>query len=307
MNFLLICFLIACILLTVSSQKKPSVAIVCLMKNNEDILPFWLEYHSALVGVENIVILDNFSDKSSKSPAILQQWEKKGLKVEWNQGPYSTKGDLTYAAYKKHFSTVDIGIPLDIDEVLVGFTNDKPTPTKKAFQEGVQQFWDSKQACANMHQYYTVCCNSVDDTVETIDRAILVNYSNMIAKKMFRIDAITGIDHGNHFVFLSYGECSQQTNTLGLMHYHFRNPKLTIEHALTDLRGFRYIDEAVRPDNAHKYYDFFAMLAQKQVSAFHKAIEVMQFIRHGYTALLHQCGQYESVYLGNSSTIMRQL
>lgn len=294
---------------SVSPTHLTIVAIVCMMKDNDDILPFWLEYHSALVGIENIVILDNYSQSKTRTPQILREWEKKGLKVVWNQGPYSAKGELTHAAYKKYFPKIQIGIPLDIDEFVVGFTNGKPNATNNAFVDGIVEFIKNEEVCASLHQYYTVCCNTVKDTIKSIDRAISVNYNTTIAKKMFRVNAITGIDHGNHFVFLSQGggTCDKRLHSLGLLHYHFRNPHLTIEHALTDLRGFGYIDEQVTAQNAHEQLAYFESLAQKKVNAFHKAIEVIRYIKHGYKALLHRCDRFQSVFIGNESTILRQL
>jgi hypothetical protein len=299
---------IAYLLSTVSTHIT-MVAIVCMMKDNDDILPFWLEYHSALVGVDNILILDNFSGSNTKTPQILQEWEKKGLKVMWKQGPYSAKGELTTAAYKTFFPKIPIGIPLDIDEFAVGFTNGRPNPTFNAFVDGLVEFIKSREECASLHQYYTVCCNHVRDNIESIDRAIAVNYNTSIAKKMFRVNAITGLDHGNHFVFLAKqgGTCDKRIHSLGLLHYHFRNPRLTIEHALTDLRGFGYIDEKVTPQNARDHLDHFESLVHKQVNAFHKAIEVIRYIKHGYKALLHRCDRFDSVLIGNASTIIRQL
>ncbi len=279
-------------------------------KDNEDILPFWLEYHSALVGIENIVLLDNYSDESSETPHILRKWIKKGLKVEWDQGPYTIKGQLTHTAFKKHFPKVDIGIPLDIDEIVVGFKDGSPVPTKRAFHEGIEDFWKSSIGCGALTQYYPTCCNDVSDTVETVDRAIHLVYSTKIGKKMFRIGQVKDIDHGNHHISLkNENECVDAPLSLGLLHYHYRNPRLTLEHALTDLRGFGYIDESVTAETAHEYLEFFKSLIEEQVDGSHKATEVIEYIKHGYKALMHSCGKHGGgVYrIGNFSTILTNL
>ena len=65
-----------------------------MIHDDEDLLPYWLRHHSAIVGVENIVILDQKS-KSEKTKMILQTWsQERQLKVLWDQGRYSAKGNL---------------------------------------------------------------------------------------------------------------------------------------------------------------------------------------------------------------------
>ncbi len=292
-----------------SKHPKLSIAIVCLMKENDDILPFWLEYHSALVGVESIVILDNYSKENSKAAQILREWQKKGLNVEWEQGPYSAKGELTFQAFQKYFPNVDIGIPLDIDEIVTGFKDGQPVPTRAAFYEGIDDFWIQSANCTSLTQYYTTCCSFVNDTVETINHALILTYENGMAKKMFRINSVKEIDHGNHHVLLKNGDsCVAGPLSLGLLHYHFRDPRLTLEHALADLQGFGYIDDGINAKNVHKYARFFKNLISLQLDAFHKAVEVLEFINHGYEALLHNCDNREdSVIISNTSTILRNL
>ncbi len=290
---------------SISGDSKVSVAIVCLMKDNADILPFWLEYHSKLVGIENIVILDNFSRESSHTPSILRKWQKKGLKVEWKQGPYLLKGQLTLAAFQKHFPTVDIGIPLDIDEIVSGYKNGTPVPTKMAFQEGLEDFWKRSIGCGAMTHYYITCCNVVTDTVESIDHVIENIYAFADGKKMFRIGEVKEIDHGNHHVLLKNGECTQNVTSLGLLHYHHRNPRLTFQHALLDLKGFGYIDDLVTAENAHKFLPFFEYILRTSLDGAHKAEEVVRFIKEGYTSLMYGCDDRPDLYkIGNASTIL---
>jgi hypothetical protein len=319
MNHMMSVILIIVVIYLITSctvDGKISVAIVCLMKDNEDILQFWLEYHSALVGVENIAILDNFSRESSRTPTILREWQEKGLKVEWEQGPYLVKGKLTHAAFQKHFPDVDVGIPLDIDEIVTGFKNGSPMPTKRAFHMGIQQFWKRSIGCGAFTQYYPTCCNDVSDTIETIDRVIKLEYEVDVGKKLFRIGEVKEIDHGNHHVILKNGEqCEEAPRSLGLMHFHHRNPRLTLEHALTDLKGFGYIDDSVTPENVQQFITFFKSLVEEHVEGAHKADEVIGFIDRGYSSLMLSCfneSEYDNIRMdthriGNISTILSNL
>lgn len=65
---------------------------VTMTKNEGDILNYWLEYHSALFGVRNIVVLDNYSADNT-TIGLLRAWKRRGVRVAYKQGPYDAMGD----------------------------------------------------------------------------------------------------------------------------------------------------------------------------------------------------------------------
>jgi hypothetical protein len=288
-------------------RKRPTVAIACLLKDNEDILPFWLEYHSNLVGVGNIVMLDNFSSKKSATPKILKEWEAKGLKVEWKQGPYHLKGDLTMEAFRKHFPRHDIGIPLDIDEIITANTDGRPNITRAAFHQSIDQLKMYSRPCVIFNNYDHVCSYSVNDTIHSVNSVYALTYDNANGKKMFHLPAALGLDHGNHRVHLAGGKCHSGKNLFGLIHYHSRNPKLTLEHALDDIRGFDHIGSEITVQNVHEYKEKLEYMVARNVAGKHKAQEALRYIEHGYEGLVIHCDPTKVVYIGNISTILENM
>lgn len=89
------------------------VKVFCMQKEEEDILEDWILYHAHLFGMDNLYIVDNYSNDSSVS--ILRKYEPLGL--HWEQLPdYPKKGDYLFSLIKQHQDDCDFAIPLDIDE-----------------------------------------------------------------------------------------------------------------------------------------------------------------------------------------------
>eukprot|EP01040_Poterioochromonas_malhamensis_P018036 gene18036-20931_t len=226
-------------------SRRPIVGIVMMIHDDEDLLPYWLRYHSAIVGVENIVILDQKS-KSEKTLRTLFAWsQERQLKVLWNQGPYSAKGNLTYHAFQQYLGDIDIALPLDSDEFLVAFNGSQPVFSRNTIVDKLQYFWESKAACWGFQQYYATLQLSLNDSLKSIHYFHPAIYTLQHAKKMIRWENLKALDHGSHTPTLSNGGCVTALNHLGLLHYHFRNPLTTVERALNDVLGFGYLPSNV--------------------------------------------------------------
>ena len=94
------------------------IFIYCMQKDEDDILEQWIEYHSSIVNIENIYLIDNLS-VNEKTKEILNKYNKKGLNV-LTKDNYKNKGDYIYELIKENNRKfgIHIAIPLDLDEFI---------------------------------------------------------------------------------------------------------------------------------------------------------------------------------------------
>jgi hypothetical protein len=281
MNNLFFSFLIiVLILLEGNLSYVPTVGIVSMQKNEADILPYWLEYHAAIVGAKNIVILD--SKSNNETQRIYKKWLKKGVTVLYNQGPYNHKGNLTFNAFQSVLSHVDIALPLDGDEFLVGYHNSLPVINKTKILNDFQAFWESNATCWAMVQYFNGVNLYLNDTVTSINHFSPSVYSIQTSKKVLKRHYMTYLDHGGHKPKLKHnGTCYSAYNRVGLLHYHFRNGTVTAERALNDVMGFGWLPENLTLATARKYKWGLLSLSRKRIGGRHKVKELFQYYSKG--------------------------
>ncbi len=89
--------------------------IFLFQKNELDIIDQWVEYHSRIVGYNNLVVIDHMSNDGSYQ--VLLKYVEHGLTLLKYNGPYVNKGKVLTGFMKKYQS--DIVIPLDADEFIV--------------------------------------------------------------------------------------------------------------------------------------------------------------------------------------------
>ena len=215
-----------------NENNNVSFGIVTFINNEHDILPGWLRYHSSFTPLQNIVILDN----NSTEPTIdtLRAWEKKGIRVLYEQGPYSEKGTLTIKAIKEYLAHVDVIIPLDADEILTAFDGQELIFKKSFMLERLKEFSESNHSCWALQQYFPSKVYSSNETLENIQYFNRTEYSVHNAKKIVKNQDLVGLDHGSHHPTIRGRKpCESVLGKLGLLHYHNRNPKLTVLRALT--------------------------------------------------------------------------
>jgi hypothetical protein len=100
------------------------IKIYCMQKDEDDILSSWIQYHSSIVGIKNIHLIDNGS--SQKSLDILNEFKSIGLNVYY-KSDYKKKGDYICDLIKENNKIIKhIAVPLDIDE-FIGMCTYNPT------------------------------------------------------------------------------------------------------------------------------------------------------------------------------------
>jgi hypothetical protein len=264
---------------------QPTVGIVSMQRNEADILPYWLHYHVALFGIENVVILDSYSN--NETLIILREWSSRGLKVQFNQGPYGSKGNLTVAAFQQFFPRVDIALPLDGDEFLVGFNNSVPVINKNKILNELKEFWQSDSSCWGMEQSYHAVNLFLNETVQSV-RYFSPNVNHFQAsKKIIKRKYLVSLDASGQKVDVSVGRCSSAYNRIGLLHYHFRNGTLTAERALNDIIHSGWLPPSVNLTNCHSYFPYLVTLSKDKKIGRHKLKELFLYIKNGPSAFLH--------------------
>ena len=90
------------------------ICIGTMVKNEEDIILEWIVYHGKLFGINNLFIIDNYSEDNTFY--FCQKFIKYGLKLI-RKDNYLAKGDyMTDILHYAKKLNYDIFIPLDIDE-----------------------------------------------------------------------------------------------------------------------------------------------------------------------------------------------
>jgi hypothetical protein len=190
------------------SYSHPIVGIVALQRDEGALLYYWLEYHSKIVKLENMIVLDNNSE-APDTLTILKSWATKGLKVMYSQGPYTKKGELTSQAFREILPHIDIIVPLDVDEFLFAFDGDQPIISKRKISSTLNEFWNQPNySCLSLQQYYPNANLYGNESLETIDHFESDIYRLQFAKKIGKTRDGVHFDHGNQLCLLSVSEWS---------------------------------------------------------------------------------------------------
>jgi hypothetical protein len=270
-----------------------NIALATFVKNDPDILPYWLEYHAAIFGAENIAVIDHNST-NKHTIQVLEYWQAKGVHVQHTNVSYLLKGQLTYQAFETYFAkTADLFIPLDIDEFLIYYDHQQRPIANRAFiQQGLLDMWQDRKKtnkCWGLLHNYNSHPTHLNDTMDTISQ--FAPYSRPLSnskKIVAKAPTLVGLDHGNHCPHMlgsSCGKC-QGLENIGVLHYHFRNPRETAKRAIVDLIGLDHLDKEANIDNIREFKHQLLYTIQHGLGGIHKAKELMAFVNEGMPGML---------------------
>lgn len=215
------------------------IKVLTMVKNEEDIVEYWINYHGTIFGYRNLYIIDNYSDDGTYEKIL--KYKKVGVKIS-RHGDYTKKGQLMTEMIKQD-NSYDIAIPLDIDEFIVHFdkTNNILNPSHTKFY--IEEYLDIQNN--NIFK-----CNYVQTTINTNDNFGFTNamlesqygkyedYKDQ-AKTFFKIKGWDGeLDHGNHYNTKDY-----LLTDLVLVHYHCRNIDQMKKKVRTNILGLGYKED----------------------------------------------------------------
>jgi len=224
-----------------SSEIKPVKITICTMvKNEDDIVRQWIEYHGEIFGYANLYIIDNFSDDSTYE--ICKEYLSKGIQL-FRGSDYTNKGN--YMTHFKNTTDCDIFIPLDIDEFICRYDEYSNSVYKNGIIEYLHSLLNSNNGVFKMN--YLGPINTTDeDGLSKFTHAVLNDYKS--AAKTFIIkkymDPMFQFDHGNHCHTSNY-----VMSNLTLIHYHERSNEQIYKKCLANVTGLGYsldLDELKR-------------------------------------------------------------
>jgi hypothetical protein len=102
---------------------KSSIMIFCFVQDEYQLMKHWIPYHSDLVGMKNIMIIDHGSNEETKS--LFDGFASKGLQV-YDAGAFPfTEKEMVLSRVMGKFKHYGFLVPMDSDEFLCLHTEDR--------------------------------------------------------------------------------------------------------------------------------------------------------------------------------------
>lgn len=223
------------------------VAIIAVVKDEDDVVEQWITYHAALVGGHNIWILDNGSTDNTAN--LLAKWSRIcGIHVG-RLHDYALKGrattDIMRQIYKQH-RRGELVIPLDIDEFLVLLDESAKAGTGEtelrirctnADLLGYMRTLPVFHGVYKMAYLNAILPNAAgfQDAVSNTQWAQYSHIGNNCKSFVYSPLFQGAFDHGNHMP--SHPACMTR---LALIHFHTRNMEQQKKKTRNNLLGLGY-------------------------------------------------------------------
>ena len=267
------------------------VKIFTMVKDEEDIIEYWINYHGSIFGYRNLYIIDNMSTDGTYEK--IMKYKPLGIQV-FRETDYKEKGVyMTKLIKNKQIGHYDIAFPMDIDEFVVHYdkTNNNINPefTKKYVDEVLVN---------DFNKYEVFKCNYIETILTTnnnngYNNALLEteygrynDYKNM-AKTFFNRRKWNGVlDHGNHY----YSEQYKLTD-LCLVHYHCRNMEQMKKKIINNVKGLDYEVDLEYLKNVIK--------ENPNAHGSHHINNMIKILENDYTlTLFNDCNHVDDIRLG---------
>lgn len=212
------------------------IVIFTMVKNEDDIVREWIEYHGKIFGYNNLFIIDNYSTDNTYE--ICKEYVSKGIFLK-QEDDYQKKGEKT-TFYSKNTSC-DIFIPLDIDEFIIYYNKDDKMVSKNNIVSYLESLLHSNNGVYKMNYIWPLKTNN-DHSLKKFTHSIVSRHfkdNSEIYGKTFIINKNVSnyfeFDHGNHVPVSNY-LCSD----LHLIHYHVRSHNQVLKKTHANVTGLGY-------------------------------------------------------------------
>ena len=215
------------------------IKLFTMVKNEDDIIEYWIQYHGELFGYNNLYIVDN--ESTDRTYEKIQKYSKYGIHIS-REHDYSRKGEIM-TELMNQIGSYDIAFPLDIDEFIIYYDKHSNTlsPEKTVSYlktlVGSDKFKENSIFKAN-YIYSTITNgNNIGYENALFDSKYgqYLDYGHM-AKTFINKDKWEGVmDHGNHFPTENY-----ISTNICLIHYHCRNIEQMKKKVITNVEGLGY-------------------------------------------------------------------
>lgn len=248
-----------------------------------------MEYHTALIGSQNILVIDQSQGKEDVE-AILRVWGQKGVRIEKNSNYMKYKVKVAFALQlaATTFPSNKLAFTINADEFLVSFNKDrKPELGKIPFQDSLTKFWNSPVPCGHIEKIAFSCNKDPkEDTIATASAFHVSKPSGDQRPTVYKYAAIPKV---------AELQCHEAVN-FGLLKYLARSPKLSLENALQDSIRANVIKPDVKIENIkdHEMY-LFNVATYESNPVRYKVAQLVLYTMYGYDGISIPCvsGDFE--------------
>ncbi len=220
------------------------IKLFTMVKNEDDIIENWINYHGKMFGYNNLHIIDNYSDDDTYD--LIMKYKDKGVHI-YRERDYRMKGILITQLInnEKNKEIYHIAIPLDIDEFITYYDKDTnqidPSKTKQYICSDIGKNLNNTLYKCNYIESLITSNNDFGykDAISECEYGKYLDYGNM-AKTFINIHNWNGqLDHGNHCISDEYF-----STELVLVHYHCRNIEQMKKKISANVTGLGYKEDA---------------------------------------------------------------
>lgn len=209
------------------------IVIFTMVKNEEDIIKEWIEYHGNIFGFNNLCIIDNFSTDNTHE--ICKEYISKGILLR-QETDYKKKGILT-SEYSKSIKC-DIFIPLNIDEFICYYDKKNNSVNKSDIITYLESIFDINYGLHKMKYLIPIKTNNSIGLNKFTHARIKDDKDN--AKTFINCKKVEPnflFDHGNNVPSTTY-----ISSKLYLIHYHCRSHDQLVKKTTANVVGLENSD-----------------------------------------------------------------
>ena len=216
------------------------IKIYLFQKNELDIIKQWIEYHSRIVGYDNLTVVDHMSTDGSYD--ILKDYAKQGVIILRYSGQYINKGKILTGLIKKDSKVCDISVPMDADEFLVIRSSDDNRVISDPFEVRaelekqlaleIELITKKNKPVLNTkigrYQFgfiYNLKNNVLypkPEDLKYFEKIDFTKPTTELSKSFFRTKHFISTDLGNHYGQIRTGFKSTILPSVGILHYKVR-------------------------------------------------------------------------------------
>lgn len=217
------------------------VQVITMVKDEDDIIENFINYYGKLFGYENVYIIDNKSTDNTYN-VCLQYKESHNINLYVHEN-YGEKGNLMKKLILENLhKNYDLFVPVDIDEFLVLFDNNKVL-----YGDNIINYLNTLDNIDNKvlgisYLYPLIESRNYKDAVKEMKYTGNPNPQNIkgILLKNNLISENLVIDHGNHM-----WHYNKIDNNLCFIHYHARNLHQFKKKIINNYTGLGYDNSSV--------------------------------------------------------------
>lgn len=213
--------------------------VICLTKNEYDLVEDFITFYGSIFGYDNIIIIDNGSDLQDVKD-VYEKYTKRGVVVEYDKRPMTDMNKMITEKMSAYKGSAKFLLPIDTDEFIY-------LPNQTTFDpKKVLSYLESIPDNVSIIKYSKFMGSLVDPRDDGYSRNKYQHPARSIKrffnqgwdKCIVRADKFVSISMGNHNAQVSGGD-TITTDILGLLHFHKTGAKRDFERCVQSITGYR--------------------------------------------------------------------